>query len=49
MTRDKAQKGTWYFVHVLYRGTKDNMEAMRATLVDFGIRDSIVSSTTPVN
>lgn len=49
MTREKAQKGTWYFVHVLYRGTKDNMEAMRATLADFGIRDSIVSSTTPAN
>lgn len=49
MVREKAQKGTWYFVQVLYRGTRDNLEAMRATLGDFGIRDSILSSTTPVN
>lgn len=47
MVREKAQKGTWYFVQVLYRGTRDHMEALRATLGDFGISDSIVSSTTP--
>lgn len=49
MTKEKAQKGTWYFVQVLYRGTRDNMEAMRGALDTFGIRDSIVASVTPVN
>lgn len=48
MVREKAQKGTWYFVQVLYRGTKDNLEAMRGTLSDFGIRDSILASSDPV-
>lgn len=49
LIKEKAQKGTWYFVQILYRGTRDTMEAMRSTLDKFGIRDSIVASATPVN
>lgn len=49
LIKEKAQKGTWYFVQILYRGTRDNMETMRGTLDKFGIRDSIIASVTSVN
>lgn len=48
MVKQKAQKGTWHFVQVLYRGTTDNMQALRDTLGELGLKDSIVSSKTPV-
>ncbi|MCH5276233.1 MAG: SPOR domain-containing protein [Desulfovibrionaceae bacterium] len=49
MIKEKAQKGTWFFVQVHYRGTRDAMETMRETLGSFGIRDSIVTSATAVH
>lgn len=48
MVKQKAQKGTWHFVQVLYRGTTDTMQALRDTLGEIGLKDSIVSSKTPV-
>ena len=49
MVQEKAQKGTWYFVQVLYRGTTDAMQTLRSSLERYGITDSIISSKTPVS
>lgn len=48
LQREKAQKGTWSFVQVLFRGTEVKMTQLRDTLPSFGLRDSIIVSKTPV-
>lgn len=48
LIREKGQKGTWYHVHILYRGTPEKMQALRDSLGRYGIRDSLVASRTPV-
>lgn len=48
LQREKAQKGTWSFVLILFRGTEVKMNQMRETLPSFGIRDSIIVSKTAV-
>ena len=45
---EKAQKGTWSFVLILFRGTEVKMNQMRETLPGFGLRDSIIVSKTAV-
>jgi hypothetical protein len=40
--------GTWFFVHILYRGTMEEMQKIRDNLPNFGVRDSLVLSRTPV-
>lgn len=49
LLREKAQKGTWHFVQVLFRGTEVKMNQMRQGLPAFGLRDSIVTSKTPIS
>ena len=48
LQKEKAQKGTWHFVLVLFRGTEVKMNKLRETFPSFGVRDSILVSKTPV-
>ena len=49
LVREKAQLGTWHFVHILYRGTIENMQKIRDGLPRFGVRDSLLISRMPVS
>lgn len=48
LVREKAQKGTWYHVQILYRGTDQGLEDLRNSLKKYAIKDTIVASRTAV-
>jgi cell division protein FtsN len=48
LIKEPAQAGTWFYVQILYRGTPDNLQALRDSLPRFGVRDSLIASKTPV-
>lgn len=48
MVTEKAQKGTWYHVQILYRGTAANLQKVLDGLPKYGIKDAIVASKTPL-
>ncbi len=48
MVTEKADKGTWYFVQVLARGNEARLQEIRDILPKYGVKDSILSSKTPV-
>lgn len=44
LVREKAQKGTWYHVQILYRGTEAGVEELRTNLKKYAIKDTIIAS-----
>ncbi|WP_276819106.1 SPOR domain-containing protein [Mailhella massiliensis] len=43
-TQTKTKRGTWYYVQVLFRGSKADLQMMRRTLDKYGLHDAMLVS-----
>ncbi len=49
LVKEKAEKGTWYKVQVLFRGSPEKLEELRHTMSGKGIKDALVISKKAVS